>query len=391
MMRSWRSWTWVMGCCVMVLVGCGGPRPNPDLHTPEIAAKCIRDHGFAPETSRTLETTLATQGDPVDDCPIESCGMNGTWLGRGVAFRTLHLDKSKPNRQGVRIKAFQDAAGAELTLIVKGNQLVGVRPDGARLEGPQLTGSQLILAHAGAGHPDDEYVLQFAAVDRDDFWTECRSQECPTTPETEKALFYRFTVTSKRDGCQVELCKPGLGERVRGSGLGTAVIFQGDYYDEKKYAVLAEPPPGDEDVFNIACVGTLISKLHLMRHTAASEDPPHQTGIEERQTLLRLLAADYCGIGRPFTEDGTPIRFDLRSSRWLPTRYAPFPATSVTEASWTSGGASCLGVPRWGSTLTAEIRRVCEKAGHDLSLCSAGPPTLSALNEPGQYAISGSP
>jgi hypothetical protein len=188
----------------------------------------------------------------------------------------------------------------------------------------------------------------------------------------------------------VALCKPGLGQKEGGSELGTAVIFQGDYYNDK-YEVLEVPPSGEDDVFNIACVGTVISKLHLLRHTSASEDPHHQTTLDERRTLLRLLTADYCGTGRSFTEDGTPIRFDLKRSRWTPVPYASFSPASTTEAVWTPKGASCIGVPRWGSTLTSQIQRVCEQAGVPLRPCSADPPALSALSAPNEYAISGNP
>jgi len=314
-----------------------------------------------------------------EPCPTGGCGMNGVWLGSGVAFRTLHLDRMRLNPQGLRIKEFT-AQGDDLQVEVTGQLLSGVHGT-KRVEGESLIGAALTLEHVDvrAKSADGSYVLKITGVRDEEFWANCvpGSKACGAVPA--KARLYAFEAWSS-DGCKVELCRPGLTDDYQGGLSGTAVIFRGDYYNDD-YTIRTSPPqPGDDDVFNIACVGTDIAKLHLLRHTSAADPAEGQPTANQRQALLRLFAADYCGIGHPFTKDGTRIKLGLRSTRWQPSPASGFAlptspvdgpqrsrqAPGTLNAWWTDAGASCIDVPRIAEYTLGDINLTC---GHAVPAC----------------------
>jgi hypothetical protein len=72
---------------------------------------------------------------------------------------------------------------------------------------------------------------------------------------------------------------------------------------------------------------------------AIQQNPLDEASWQERQAMLKMLVADYCGTGRAFTVPGEPLLW--QSGR---ISYALPPLN--LEARWTANGASCLGVPR---------------------------------------------
>jgi hypothetical protein len=99
--------------------------------------------------------------------------------------------------------------------------------------------------------------------------------------------------------------------------------------------------------------------MHLMRHTkagAAAADghlvdghAPYYTTLAQRQAMLKMFAADYCGTGRAFTVDGQPLQY-RDSTHWYPGASTPsLPdswAARGVEALWSERGAVCLDTPR---------------------------------------------
>jgi hypothetical protein len=358
------------------------------------------------------------------DCPdVGGCGLNGSWLGSGVQFRTLHLTAGVPNEQGLQIKEFRK--GSELLRIdVRGQELLGYSATGTVLQGAALVGAQLLIEHVTVkGDIDRTYTLTIEPPaklppnpDYTQFWAKCNDPGCVPTPE-----LYTFSAMSS-DGCEVRICKPGLADDFAGSLKGTAVIFRGDLYDDDTYTVSNEPPATyNGDVFNIACVGTSISKLHLLRHTVATGHPAHTVPPAERTTMLKLFAADYCGIGVPFTEDGLPIKLAFNSPDYTLTDVGYIftqPNRETIDAAWTPTGAACIGTSRVGripppqpegisgtdpDALRTQINAICNSrhatypSGRtNIPNCTTvpnGPVTPSTLFPPGvgNYATSGNP
>jgi hypothetical protein len=295
---------------------------------------------------------------------------------------------------------FRDPAQHHLAIEVDRDRLLS-RPAGSSTAALVESGSVLYLgppATPGAPASTATYKITITAVNpHHPFWA-----SCPGCTNTEFPV-YDFTATNLADGCDVEFCQPGLSQDSEGQVKnlsGSAVIFRGDFYDDA-YTVRTTPPADyDDDVFNIACLGTAISKLHLFRHTSASRvqpsDPPPPV-VAQRQALLRLLTADYCGIGHPFTVDGTPIRLGFNSSL-APTEPSLFALNATSsidsiDALWTGDGATCIGTPRLEASapgILGEIQTTCQAALHPLPACTNLPPFLPPFPM-GSYAISQNP
>jgi hypothetical protein len=102
---------------------------------------------------------------------------------------------------------------------------------------------------------------------------------------------------------------------------------------------------------NVACVGTALAKLFLLRHTQASQLVPTTPG--ERQAMLKMLTADVCGDGQSFTVHGQPLYWaDAKGITRLPD------ARWRVEAVWSEHGAVCINQPR-RPELAAAIEQQC--------------------------------
>jgi hypothetical protein len=119
------------------------------------------------------------------------------------------------------------------------------------------------------------------------------------------------------------------------------LLFEGDRIDP----IMKKLDMGiDTSWFNLGCAGSALAKMALTGHTqAALEAGTFTTTLSERQTMLKMLAADYCGDGMPFTVPGQPLNWqDDRDTMQL---IAP-PLQLVLESRWTAMGAACLEMPR---------------------------------------------
>jgi hypothetical protein len=349
------------------------------------------------------------------ECPPEMCGLNGAWLGEGVPFRQLGCDTYTRNDQGIRLRAFVDRFGRSMTLGVEGDELVGRLPGGARVRGTSLTGAQILLRRLDPdGSPpfEQSYRLRIVSVTFLNFDARC----IPGAPCVDRQVPIYEIEGSRGDGCVFALCKPGLDPGDELPDIrGKTVIFVGDSYDERTLAVTIDPPPYGSSApscaparfFNIACIDTAIAKLHLLRHTSASQTPGaggRAPTARQRQTMLRLLTGDYCGNGMHFTTDGVPLTIDFASALYR-TGGGPFGTEDAVnaDACWdgVAAHATCLGRPRWflaGSsgrdepTLISEIQESCRSVGSavfDLPRCDPALSPSSVASCPSGYAISG--
>ncbi len=354
-----RIWSWSMlVCCATSCAGCPRPGPQPvgggpGSGTNPGSGQCAQ-HQFLPPAAPELAIT----------CPRDLCGLNGSWLGAGVPFRTLHLNGAA-NPQGLALLGATDGNGNAMTLDLQGDVLTGQLADhSASLTGAALTGASLFLGPAGG---KAAYQLKIDSIALEDFWA-----QCPTCGgEVKQAPHYQFTATSLADGCPIALCDPALEHSPNVSIVGTTVMFRGDYYDDATYQVSDAPAPdranADGDLFNIACQGTAIYKLYMLRHTVASASTPAaHTVPAQRTALLRMLTADYCGRGHPFTVNGVPIQFGTNpaSSPYQVTAASGYDLAfgGAIDAQWTPAGAACMGTPRLARYMdpTELMRRIHE-------------------------------
>lgn len=383
---------------IVGLAACvGAPAASSSSGTGLSAAVCARKH------AGDLALPPAPPPAPLSarDCSIVNCGTNGIWLGAGVQFRTLHLRSDRPNESELAVISFS-LGSAALRLDVVDDELLGIMADGTVLSGEGLVGAVLGLGKIdpASGAAQVVYTLTIRGVWEQPFQVACT--DCRPTFHG-----YRFEARYAGDGCEARVCAPGLDPDATPSLRGDALVFRGDVYtDTHEVRSVDDLPPGNDDLFNIACTGTTVSKMHVLRHTTAAfagagAQAPPPPSRAQRQALMRMLTADYCGVGKDFTRDGTPLRFTLAPGALaVPDggAYAVAAGDDVAlDAVWTPSGAACIGTPRLVSAGVVDASRMSEglkDACMDRTIpsCSplgdAGPPWAVPA---GSVAVSGFP
>jgi hypothetical protein len=114
-----------------------------------------------------------------------------------------------------------------------------------------------------------------------------------------------------------------------------AVVFEGDRIDT---AAKTMSKTANDTWFNIGCAASTPAKLLLTHHTIHSQAPTPRAW-EQRQAMLKLYVADYCGTGASFTVARQKLVWQSPSVSYL------LPPWKL-EARWNENGATCLNNPR---------------------------------------------
>jgi hypothetical protein len=269
-------------------------------------------------------------------CDPWGCGTNAATVAN-VRFHEVSKIPNVPNNEGLSYLDFFDESGP-LELSVIGDRLRGIREDGTEREGTKLIGATLRLSY---GPNAVIYRLEISGYQPTVYWVDPDAHEVPA---------YTFVVSREDDPTKTYALCDAPPENNWGAISGMAILYSGDRYRAAEKTLRTD----DVDAwFNVACAGTALAKLHLMRHTAAASDPAHLTTINQRQALLKLVTADYCGTGESFTMDGRSLRYGV-DQPWLNwwhdpiTVFNPWDATVLEslDAVWDHTGATCLSVPR---------------------------------------------
>jgi hypothetical protein len=96
--------------------------------------------------------------------------------------------------------------------------------------------------------------------------------------------------------------------------------------------------------------------------------------------MVRMLTADYCGIGESFTHNGVPLAFD--AFHWGGFAHYEPHAGEPLEAIWSDRGAVCIGSPR----LAAE-----HPYPEIISRCKSSPPPPCTATLPDRSLLTGRP
>lgn len=309
--------------------------------------------GCVPE-EQAISTASTTSGiGTLPRCPEWGCDTNAATIGDGIIFDELELS-GLPNAGGVRIEGAALGDGTEVQLDVEGDRLVAldlVEPS-RRYAGPQLRGMIIRLMYAkDASVPEEKIELQVNPVTAENdpritFW-----EGEPHEVESYDIAARRASRPPPKPGdFDILICKGDLLEsRIDwpAARIHSALVYEGDHFDAWSRTV-SPPVPG---TFNLACAGTAMAKMHLLRHTAASNyiprpavSNPYPTTIEERIAMLKMITADYCGTGQSFTVDGQPLRWHDNTG-W-PQRDLNLGEMASIEAIWGREGAWCLNTPR---------------------------------------------
>ena len=208
---------------------------------------------------------------------------------------------------------------------LNGTRLNGATLNGTRLNGTRLNGSEL------TGLSDSGATLSGADLVGLELEGQTDSGPVPLridTAEQDSGLwFYRFSALI--GGAWVPVCE----DAPDGSQYG-ALLAAGSWNQDQ-----GVPEGGawtlGTDQYTVACKNSAIAKCHLAGYQ------PWVLGEEYQPTHLlacvRMIRADYCGNGAPWTVDGRAI--DLWDDLGVQVQTQP---TWTFEAIWNPDGAACV-------------------------------------------------
>jgi hypothetical protein len=273
------------------------------------------------------------------ECETWGCPNNAASMGKGLPFHDVDGSGRFENDAGLRYVSFTLNL-KPLRLYVEGDELMAT--DGYTVYSGTALRDGLLTFQRG----EQPYYVRIVNVDTTAFWV-----------DPEPVWTYRFEYLAQpTDADGTPVC-PEFPDSDDGEWSGmahqTALVFTGDRYDAAGKTVYVE---GTGQWFNVACARTALAKMHLLRHTEAGSDADHRTTREERQAMLKMLTADLCGTGYPFTQDGERV-FYMDAKGWhsfgigFAAEHSRSPGGRAREyrtieSIWTHEGAICLNEPR---------------------------------------------
>jgi hypothetical protein len=328
----------------LILITCGCALEGPD--GPEAPGEGV---GEVPDLSFVAQ--------PLGDkCPANVCGMNSADLTDWFSHE-LNLDHLA-NAEGYSLVSFRKGS-AFYELAVEAGRLSGTFSFGSvdaprTISGYALAGAELRIKKVAEDGAISYRSIFIDAVSRTtDYWA--KPVDGSATPKIETYKF-RMQLDS---GIGAYLCLNGAQfidptSPVRAMPEHHALVFEGERIDVRRLTVASQL---NSRWFNFGCAETALAKLQLTGHTkAAYRDAGFVTSTADRQTMLKMLTADYCGTGNSFTVSGQPLRWtDDAGTMTLSPGFG-----KVLEARWTPNGAVCINTPRVDAHPTDASRAVFE-------------------------------
>ncbi len=292
-------------------------------------------------------------------CPDFACGENSPVPG---PFRLPEFNtKGLPNTFGIIYKEFR-VGGQLYDLAAINDRLVGYYPGTTTIavQHQALAGGQIVFAHPG--EPDSglspgtfTVTINHVTAVGQTFWV------APYTPVETYELLYEGASATPR----TPLCKRPPTEDLDEEGRiiinrFESIFFTGDRYNSQTKTVFSSTPVLAPRVFanwiNVACAGSVTAKLHLNRHTTASQATAatgYSTTHAQRQAMLKMYAGDFCGSGNSYTVAGTPIHWENGLGQ-----HSPYVNQKSWESLWDSHGAKCLDLHRLSSSTDPDLREL---------------------------------
>jgi len=345
-----------------------------------MALACFRAASFLAVTAGLGMTAgCIIEDDPAEtveqalggaSCPFEICGSNNPVL--SLPFFELY-EGSAPNEQGLTLDGIYFGA-IKWKVDVVGNQLTA--RNGALVKsGLDVQGGKIRVkdAHGTVFQITVDEVIE-------------DTQLYPPGSGTTWSYVLTWRVYGSRD-TPVNLCSDPeslMGEQdTLYQYKYSTVLFEGERYDEDKLMVRERAPTADW--FNLGCAGHLLAKMHLTHHTQSSSTATYPTNVRERDAMMKMVSADYCGIGEPFTVGGTPLSW-TDDHGWLPHVWDIEAYDVGIEARFGPSGATCLEKPRLaGTTDPAALAEFGNDVGnsiwHLIEAKCALPPPCSTIED----------
>jgi hypothetical protein len=215
------------------------------------------------------------------------------------------------------------------SITVEGTELKVTMDDGSMLRSPELIGAKLVIQQG-----ERLLRLRIDGIERD-------PDEKNRELSAHVPVWLHTISFEGEDGTWTPLCEPGP------DGRRQAIPLAGRLRTEDNRFVAAEPGQ-----FELACTGGAMGKCaRFGYHPWQGPPSPTQTALEVYNACIRMVRADYGGLGEGTTRNG--MRIELYDSIGVQPddhdeSHMPF------EAGWTADGAVCVNHPRVADNITLE-------------------------------------
>jgi hypothetical protein len=295
------------------------------------------DLGGATEPTHEIQQSLI-------QCPPYMCGTNSPQIAQ-FGFWDLNLPPAlgtagQVNNVGLQVLGFVQNNQLYLPRVIAG-RLTAVN-SGGMIAGPALVNGWFYLRNAGR-----IFQLRITEVGSVSSWAMEPNGVVPVLEDyrLDWAEFANGSWGRFRDMCN----NPPSRESseiltMTGPHIYRTLLFEGDRIDGPKKLDNGV----DTTWFNLGCAGSALAKMALTGHTEASRVAgTFDTTLAERQTMLKMLAADYCGDGTAFTVAGQPLNWsDDKGTMKLAALMVNPPQPLALESRWNEFGPVCLDKPR---------------------------------------------
>lgn len=271
------------------------------------------------------------------NCTEWMCGTNSPEID-GLGFWDLNLPKDlntpgKPNKAGFQLVWFVKNSVKYLPNVFQGQLTASNKK--TTLRGKDLIDGSLVLINK-TKFPGIFFDIRVTEVDHATSWAQ------PARPLESYKLDWSEIPTpvpppgsdkQKKNVCNNPPSRDNRGE-TGDMNIFHILLFEGDRIEAE--------PKLDTDVdntwFNLGCAGSALAKMALTGHTEAALNlGSFNTTLDQRQAILKMFAADYCGDGHPFTVAGQPLSW-ADDAGTLKLAAVPL----KREARWYEKGAACL-------------------------------------------------
>lgn len=249
----------------------------------------------------------------------------GFGLAMGLTMLGACRDQRTPaSASASAVPAPVASAADRSNLVVEGSGFALTLPEGRVLRGTELAGATLELALADG---------QVAPV---------RLASIMPDPDHPDILRHDFQSPDDHGGWRPTCTPNAYGER-----WGFPVS-------------LPEGHPGREGRITISCASGAVVKCARFGYPPWRRGPNGEDLLPLHAACMRMVRADYCGDGTPWTKEGTVI--DNYDDLGIQTRGLRDDPRHTFEAGWTAAGAVCVAHTRWSDlTTTAQLEARCPR------------------------------
>jgi hypothetical protein len=282
---------------------------------PHIFALSLLSTGFvgcADDVDLADEPTLRAY-DPFK-CP--KCQFNAAHIGGSPIS---HLDLSgAPNEFGVAIHEIRDPDGNAYELGVNDEEFAAYHKDELVAFGDGVIGWTIVLE-----------------VDRVPQRMQITGRELAPSWAKNRPPISTYALEVPGDGSVHNVC---LGQE---PGVAALTLLHGETYDPELKQIAEVGPQW----LTLACAGEAMYKVKRMDYGPNGRQGPGGglTTPGQRTAALKMVTADYCGTGKSFTDDSTPLLF--HNSKYS-VQVADIKQVVAIEAFWDEHGARCISRPR---------------------------------------------